>query len=60
MYSWQGATVEEVDGRFYHTSYCFGPDGAIRCKQHRLTSAVKNAVSAWIEAMSFKCLTSQR
>ena len=35
VYLVAGTTVEEVDGRFYHTSYCFGPDGAICCKQRQ-------------------------
>ena len=55
-----GTTVEEVDGPLLPYVLLLRADGAICRKRARLTSAVKNAVSAWIEAMSFKCLTSQR
>lgn len=35
VYLVAGTTVEEDDGRLYHTAYCFGPDGAICCKQRQ-------------------------
>lgn len=36
LYLVAGTTVEEADGRFYHTSYLFGPDGKI-CGRQRQT-----------------------
>lgn len=36
LYLVAGTTVEEIDGVFYHTSYCFGPDGGI-CGWQRQT-----------------------
>lgn len=30
LYLVAGTTVEEAGGVFYHTSYCFGPDGEVR------------------------------
>lgn len=35
LYLVAGTTVEEVDGLFYHISYCFGPDGRIGGKQRQ-------------------------
>ncbi len=35
LYLVAGTTIEEADGLFYHTSYCFGPDGEICGKQRQ-------------------------
>lgn len=35
LYLVPGTTVEEVDGRFYHTSYLLGPDGKICGRQRQ-------------------------
>jgi len=35
IYLVAGTTIEEVDGLFYHISYCFGPNGEICGKQRQ-------------------------
>lgn len=35
LYLVAGTTIEEVNEHFYHTSYCFGPDGEICGKQRQ-------------------------
>jgi len=35
IYLVAGTTVEQADGLFYHTAYCFGPDGEICCRQRQ-------------------------
>lgn len=42
LYLVAGTTVEEEDGHFYHTSYCFGPDGEI-CGRQRQTHLSREA-----------------
>ena len=35
LYLVTGTTVEQANGLFYHTAYCFGPDGEICCRQRQ-------------------------
>lgn len=35
LYLVAGTTVEEADELFYHTAYCFDPDGGICCRQRQ-------------------------
>ncbi len=35
LYLVAGTTVEQANGLSYHTAYCFGPDGKVRCRQRQ-------------------------